>query len=631
MRTRTTIILTAAAVFALASAAAAVPADAAGRHDIGRLLELGDQWFDLESQDAVILLDSLHIERLPSGTVVRTTHTIVWFGTENGLDAYADVHVPWNALTGSIEVHHLRTWRDERWWPAPDSVSRTAVVETTPGAVYSAYDYAKALRQQALLHDGVEVPCVVETRYTVTEARAPSLGMDGSRVASAPDPTVRNALFLRMPEGENVAFETLRGAPAPEVSGDGGHAWSMTRIDRLGRPLVRDRTAASPTLVWSTWPSWDALAESFLTPFEGAAVLEGAPLDSLAERTKGRHGAEDLARAAAAYLAEATRHVGADHGAWLFGPRPAQRTWETSYGHAVDRAVAACALLREVGLEAEPVWVGYRDTDLTESPPGLSRFEQLLVEVRGAGFQGTLDPATARLTSAGPTVAGRTLWRPGDEDPSHRPAEPGVLEVAVRLERNEDGGFGGRGYVLGTGWLAPYGSVAGLDGALGGYADRLVRSVLPGSSAESPGLTALETSRVEAGFDVVLDAPGEDDLGRIPLVVGDPTGGILDGFEPSLELAVPTRGTAVRLPAPATQSVMLEIDTGEGEPAHVPEETDLRNEAGTFSLTVDRDGSWVTVERRLEVDNDVGPDLWPELRALLLEWNAPRNRTLLLD
>ena len=630
MKNPTTIFLTATVLVALSAAAGAAPEDATGRHDIGRLLGLADEWFDLETQDAVVLLDSLRVERLADGAVQRTAHTIVWFGTEIGLETYADVHVPWNADSGAVEVHDLRTWRDERWWPAADSVSGTAVVETTPGAVYRAYDYAQ-LREQALLHDGVELPCVVETRYTVVEERDPSLGLDGARVAGTLDPTVRNAFVLRLPGGEEAAFRALRGAPAPAPTEE-GYVWGMTRLDRFERPLAGDRATTSPTLVWSSWPSWNAMAESFMTPFEEAAALEGAPLDSLAERLEGRHGAEARARATAAYLDEATRHVGADDEAWLFGPRPAQRTWETTYGHVIDRAALACALLRAAGLEAEAVWVGHRGTDLTDMPPGLERFERLLVEVRGAGFHGTLDPASSRLVPGDAAMAERTSWRPAAGGaPVHLPASAGTLEATMRLEETDDGAFAGRGYVLGTGWLAPYDRVTGLDGALERYAGTVARSVLSDAKAESPGVTVLESGRVELGCDVTLGTPDEDELGRLPFVIGDPAGGIVSAFEPSLELEVPSRDTPVRLPAAATERVTLELRVGERELVRAPEPVEIANDAGRFSLTVAHDGAWLVVTRELVVEAETGPDLWPELRRLLLEWDAPRNRTILLD
>jgi hypothetical protein len=639
------VVLLAAALLTAATAApsASRPIDASGRHDIGRLLAIAETSFDLDAQDAVILLDSLRVERAAAGAVSRTVHTIVWFATEIGLETYADVHVPYDSATGSVEVHDLRTWRDDRWWPAADSVSATAVVETTPGPATGAYDYA-SLRRTALLHDGVELPCIVETRYTVTEKRPQELGLEGLHLGAAADPTVRSAfrLVLAEDEADRVTAVSRSGSPrtedeAPGVSDPGlPGVWVAGPVDRLGRPLLDDPTQTAPFVAWSTWGTvtadgWRALGRAFERTFEGAVELEGAPLDSLAERLEGRRGAEDRARAAAAYLSESTRFTNVDDGAWLFGPRTAGRTWATAYGHRMDRAVLACALLRAADLEAGPIWVGHRGTDLSDAPPALARFADLLVEVRGRGFHGTLDPASARLVSGGSALRGRSVFRPGrDDTPRLVAARPGTLEVTLRIEPDGDGGYTGRGYVLGTGWLAPYDSMAGLAGGASGHLASLARSVLAGAEVDRHGVAVLREDRVEAGFDVSVASPEKDDLERLSLTVGAPPNGLPAGFAPAPETVVPTRDTPIMLPAEGTQRIIVEIDAGDREIVRVPEPVAMENAAGRFTLTVERNGSWIQVARELVVDRRSEASGWPELRALLLEEASDDARTIIL-
>jgi len=635
MRERITAFITAAVLLIAPLAVEAAPTDAAGLHDIGRLMEQAAASFDLEVEDAVVLLDSLQVSRLSSGAVERTVHTIVWFRTEAGLEHYADVHVPWNAETGAVVVHDLRTWRDERWWPAADSVSETAVVETTPGSVYNAYDYA-VLREQALLHDGVELPCIVETRYTVKQERPPDLGVEGTRIAAAYDPTVRNAMLLMLAPGDICRFRSQNGAsPVTETVVPGletrGDHWVATSVARLGRPLVDDHATEGPALIWSTWKSWNDLAHAFLTPFDAAAILAGAPVDSIERRLEGVYGDEARTRAVVSYLDEATRAVGADDSAWRFDPRPAQRTWETAYGHAIDRAVLTVALLKAAGLDASPVWVGHRDTDLTGTPPGLSRFETLLIEARGEEFAATIDAMSGSVTPGEAALRGRSSWRPDtDDSPVYRTAPPGVLEIAVNLEPDGDGGFAGRGYIMGEGWLSPHDRVAGLGSRATSFLQRVAGSLLDGLAVDDHGLTTLVEDRVEAGFDVSF-APGDaDDLGRTTVVLGTPSGGLLDGFAPATETAVPSRETPLCLPNEGVERITLRIEIGEREVLYAPQPLELQNSAGRFSLMVDRDDRSISVLRELELAGRFEPGQWNELRSLLLEASAPRSRTILL-
>jgi len=77
---------------------------------------------------------------------------------------------------------------------------------------------------------------------------------------------------------------------------------------------------------------------------------------------------------------------------------------------------------------------------------------------------------------------------------------------------------------------------------------------------------------------------------------------------------------------------------GEREVVRVPEEVALENEVGHFRLTVEHEGSDITITREIAVGAGDGsgaalsvePADWPSLRALLLEEADPRNRTILL-
>ena len=106
--------------------------------------------------------------------------------------------IPWNTETCTLEVDVLRTWRDGRWWPDPSRISDTAVVHTLPHALDHADDYT-VMRETMLLHDGVELPCIMETAYTITEKCVP--GADGVFVFPSIDPAVVTELAVTAAAG----------------------------------------------------------------------------------------------------------------------------------------------------------------------------------------------------------------------------------------------------------------------------------------------------------------------------------------------------------------------------------------------------------------------------------------------
>ncbi|MCK4681084.1 DUF3858 domain-containing protein, partial [bacterium] len=102
------------------------------------------------------------------------------------------------------------------------------------------------------------------------------------------------------------------------------------------------------------------------------------------------------------------------------------------------------------------------------------------------------------------------------------------------------------------------------------------------------------------------------------------------------------RDSPVILPCAAVQTLTLRIDVGDLEVVRVPEEVTLENDIGHFRLTVEHEGSEITITREIAVGPStgddagdgaltIGPAEWPSLRALLLEEAEPRNRTILLE
>ena len=160
-------LLIAALVLLPAVPADAAPESAAGGYDIGALMTAAEEHYDLSRLDAVLLVEDLTVVVAP-GSRRTTVHRVAWLGTEIGLNAYADLRIPYNTDTSTLEVVALRTWMDGRWWPHESEISPTAVVETTPGAIQSADDYTM-MREAMLLHDGVELPCIMETAYEIEE------------------------------------------------------------------------------------------------------------------------------------------------------------------------------------------------------------------------------------------------------------------------------------------------------------------------------------------------------------------------------------------------------------------------------------------------------------------------------
>jgi hypothetical protein len=364
--------------------------------------------------------------------------------------------------------------------------------------------------------------------------------------------------------------------------------------------------------------------------------------DSVANLVDGRPVPLARAEAVADFINETTRAVRYDDSHWQFAPREAVRTWNTAYGHRLDRAVLAAALFEEAGCAVTPAYLGAALCWTDDGVPTLARFDGLLLHMDDIGA--LYDPLSGTLLQGRAGLTGRSLWLAGRDD------SPGLVvgeeisacELVLSVEPGEEEGWTGSGILVTTGALSCYGDVVGLAGEAGSHLSRVASAALAGASVEDHSLAVLKDERVVAGFSFSIDDPEPDDSGRTRFELGDPAGGLLASLPPHVHLYVEHRGSPVMLPDAVVQTLTLRIDVGDLEVVRVPEEVTLENDIGHFRLTVEHEGSEITITREIAVGPSagddpsdgaltIGPAEWPSLRALLLEEADPRNRTILLE
>ena len=630
----------------IATTAAAAPLGVSSGRDLDALLARARELPDFAARDAVLLCEARSTTLTPGGDLATRTHQVAWIATRSGLQAYADLRVPWRAGTSSLAVLKLRTWREGRWWPDAALVSPTAVVETLPFALEHAADYAD-LRETMLLHDGVELPCLLETEYEIVERGGAQAGADGAWIFARRDPALVSELTLCVPTGVAVRHAERRGAPAPTVAEAAGattYTWRLEDVPALGLPLLPVPQADAPSVLWSTWPSWRDLGDALSRGFEEDAlpadalpgdILLGAALrDTLAARLERAPDDRARARAIAQLLDEGVRPVRVDDRFWRTATRSPARTWETAYGHGRDRAALATALFRAAGLAAGRLYRSRGGLPVDPDVPSAAELDGPFVEVAGSGLKAVYDPATGHLAEAPSAFAG-PLWRwlDGSTQPDAAPTAgaAGRFVLDLALSPADDGGWRGTGRLLTEDLLSSHDRMAGLDADARGHLAAVVASVLAGAEIVAANPATLRPDAVVYGFDLTVPASEPDDFGRLPLTLGDPRDGLASLLPADVHLQDEARATPVLSPGALTQSVRLSLDVGDRELVRLPEPRELTTAAGRFLLTVERDGSRVRLERTLEiVGGRVEAGAWGVLRGLLLEDRDPANTAILV-
>ena len=607
-----------------------------GEHDISELLASAKERFDLSQEDAVLLFDGSKVEWMPDGRLVSSVHRIIWINTGVAIRSYGDHRIPYDESRCNFNVHTVRTWRDGQWW----ETGPTGIVETLPYRMRQAYDYAN-MREMMLLHNGIELPCILEIAYSIEDREPFRTGAEGIWTFAREEPAMQSRFCLGLPIGEKPNNYVSEGVPQPDKVTDAQlgldiYTWMMGPIDAVPRPRTADPAAHVPHIAWSTWKNWDEYGEYLKGTFESAMSLDTSlarHLDSLLEKARTDGEKADLI---AEFINERTRFINYPEQYWWPSPRPAVRTYTTAYGHRLDRAILAAAMFREAGIETNPVFLGKGYGGIDEGAPTLSRMVGVGVWLSGGNLEAYYDPARGSVSNGPARIYNRTFWIAGSEDkPGVRLGsedELSLMEVRIDLSFDEEKDmFMGTGYFHADNGFNPYDRMEGLAGEAKACLGSVVSGVLEGAKVTGYNPSSFDRTGITVGFELELKKPEPDDLGRVSLIVGEPSGGISDKLPDNLRLFHQIRRSPVYLPCLMAQKVELRLDMKGLELVYHPSNSVKENSAGTFSLAVKETNNKLTIERQLNLaKTEYQSEDWADLWTLLLADRHEHSRTLLL-
>jgi hypothetical protein len=478
----------------------------------------------------------------------------------------------------------------------------------------------------------------METVYEIEEFSGAKYGSDAFWIFPQHDPAVLVEYNITIPADSAFHFINGNGAPRPDVGRNAEqgttYVWKMEKVGGLGSPRIADPASYAPYLAWSTWKDWDRLGRKIASNFDEAACLSDALADTLAQRIEHEPEAASKARAVVDLVNEYTSGSHYNSRFWFLSPRPAERTWETAYGHCLDRAVLAAALLRGAGLKADPVYHSVGSSGIDNSVPGLSRFREIGLAVSGGSFQGFYNPAEGKLYGGLRQFYGRVVWKPGSGDAPRMLQDSAAvsgLNLILTLKPGEEGSWDGTGFYNADGFFCRYGEMAGLRGEALAFIGTMASSVLEGADVGGFNPEIFNPGLVSGGFEFKVKGEDPDRQGRTRITIGDPAGGIISNLPSTVHLYHERRTSPVLLKGKMIQRICLRIKTGEKEIVYLPETREIENEAGRYILSVRKEEGRVTIDRELAINTKtIRPGMWPELRALLLDETDSAGRTILL-
>lgn len=341
----------------------------------------------------ILLLDQQ--SKLEPGRVTAYVDLAMLIQSPEGLQA-GNLSLPWNPETNEITVHKLVIHRDGKLIDVLAGGQNFTVVRREPNLENATLDGMLTANIQP---EGLQVGDVLE--YAVTLSSADPIFKDHAEELAGGwngVPFSRTHMSVQWPSSMAVAVRQ-NGALPPLKPVKAGN---VTRVElsldnvqpTLPPRLAPARYGLGRLVEFSDFKSWADLGALMAPLYAKASVIPAqGPLRDEVEKIKAASAdPAKRAEAALALVQDRVRYVALLMGTGGYVPATAEETWSRRYGDCKAKSALLLALLRELGVEAEPVAANVISGDgIDQRLPMIGLFNHVLVRAHIGGADYWLD------------------------------------------------------------------------------------------------------------------------------------------------------------------------------------------------------------------------------------------------
>ncbi|HEY1125551.1 MAG TPA: tetratricopeptide repeat protein [Sphingobium sp.] len=341
----------------------------------------------------ILLLDQQ--SKLEPGRVTAYVDLAMLIQSPEGLQA-GNLSLPWNPETNEITVHKLVIHRDGKLIDVLAGGQNFTVVRREPNLENATLDGMLTANIQP---EGLQVGDVLE--YAVTLSSADPIFKDHAEELAGGwngVPFSRTHMSVQWPNSMAVAVRQNGALPPLKPVKVGNMTKVELSLDNV-QPTLPPRLAPARyglgrLVEFSDFKSWADLGALMAPLYAKASVIPAqGPLRNEVEKIKAAS-ADPVKRteAALALVQDRVRYVALLMGTGGYVPATAEETWSRRYGDCKAKSALLLALLRELGVEAEPVAANAISGDgIDRRLPMIGLFNHVLLRAHIAGADYWLD------------------------------------------------------------------------------------------------------------------------------------------------------------------------------------------------------------------------------------------------
>jgi hypothetical protein len=316
--------------------------------------------------------------------------------TAESLQSIGNLTIVWNPAQSSLIIHHVRIRRGGQVIDLLANGQRFTVLQRGNNLESAVLDGNLTAVMQA---EGLQVGDVIDVAWTASR-RANVLPLRAENVLLPPHALPARKFSIRQTWAPNVPIQ-WRGTGAlahPDISQTGRGTRLAVDLNDAFTPappaMVPPRLAAQSTLELTQFHDWPEISGEVAPYFQRAAVLApNSPLNGEIARIAALSPDPRIRTMAALRLVQdQVRYFALTFGAGNYLPASADESWSRRYADCKGKSVMLVALLKGLGIDAEPVAVSASGGDLVhERLPMLGAFNHVIVRARIGGQSYWLD------------------------------------------------------------------------------------------------------------------------------------------------------------------------------------------------------------------------------------------------
>jgi tetratricopeptide (TPR) repeat protein len=300
-----------------------------------------------------------------------------------GLDDAA-LQVSWDPALETLTLHRYRILRDGKVLDLLGDGSKLSILQREPNMESAALDGRLTATMQP---PDIRVGDIIDMAFTRTR-RDPAMGGKSETLIGPNDGAPYGRLRFRFiwPDGKKMQWRAFPGVLQPKLTHSAAGNELVADLTDVTTPIpprgAPGRFLTINAIDISEFPNWQAVSAAILPYYVSASRLG----DNSAVRTQARRIAaatsdpKRRAEMALALVQSQIRYLflGMNDGGYI--PAAADLTWSRRFGDCKAKTVLLVALLKELGIDAEPVLVNTERGDLVAHRlPAMGAFDHVIV------------------------------------------------------------------------------------------------------------------------------------------------------------------------------------------------------------------------------------------------------------